>query len=236
MKSLVLLVTVAACHASDSPLVDARDAPTSSLPAGDEFDGATLGPTWDILDATRADIAVANGSLTIAPHGNALWFNAGTGPLVYKLATGDFKVTSTVHARKTSDATQPPDRPIEVGGLMLRNPAAPPENYVFLDIGFAEQQRLGVEHKSTRDSASTFDETPSSADADLRLCRTGSTISAWRRDPASSSWQLELTVDRPDLPATVQVGLDASTGQATPDVTIHFDNVSFDLVGGGCDR
>jgi hypothetical protein len=212
------------------------DGPATGLPAGDSFDGTTLDLSWSVYNAGRADIAVAGGVLSIAPHGNALWFGAGSGPLVSKLTVGDFKITATVHARKTTDASMPPDLPIEVGGLMIRNPAGPPENYVFVDIGYAEQQRLGVEHKSTRDSTSTFDETVSGADADLRLCRLGTAITAWRRDPGSTTWRLELTVDRPDLPAAIQAGLDASTGQAAPNVTITFDAVAFDAVGAGCDR
>jgi len=241
--ALAMAVVLGGCGSSpsDTPSPDGGDPPsgdgaTSGLPSSDPFDGNALDPAWQAFNPGRGDVAVHDGKLTIAPHGNALWFAGGSGPLLWKLVTGDVKITAHVHARKTSDASAPPDRDIEVGGLMMRNPTSATENYVFLDVGYAEQRRLGVEHKSTRDGISTFNETASGADAQLRLCRTGATITALRRDSDAAAWQVELTVDRPDLPATLQAGPNASTGQASPDVTISWDEIQFEAVGAGCDR
>jgi hypothetical protein len=186
-----------------------------------------------IYNADKGDIAIANGALSMKPHGGALWFAAGAGPLVYKLVTGDFKVTATVHAHKASNVSLPPDLDIEVGGVMARAPTTN-QSYVFLDIGYAEQHRLGVEHKSTVADVSTYDETISGNEAELRICRTGATMTLLRRDIGQTTWKTELTVARPDLPATLQVGADASTGQSTPDVEITFDAITFAPIGAGC--
>jgi hypothetical protein len=246
-SSWVFVVALAGCGSNTSAGVDA--APTSDavdvgadspppgvLPAGDTFEGSALDASWSILDPTDGDFAVTGGRLAIVPRPQALWFNERTGPFVFKLVTGDVKVTAPVHARRTSDPMQPPSQFVEVGGIMMRNPQSASENYVFLDVGFAEQGRIAVEHKSTVDGVSVFGETSSSPDADLRLCRTGTMIAAYRRDPGTTVWQLELAVDRADLPPVLQVGLDASTFQQAPDVTITFDEVTFEPVGDGCDR
>src|SRR5262249_6702032 len=152
----------------------------------DDFGGTSLDPSWTVLHANLVDITVGGGALGLSPHPNALWYNAGEGPLVYKLVTGDFKATTVAHARKKSNPSLPPDLPIEVGGVRARAPADPPANYVFLDVGYAEMNQLAVEHKSTTSSSSVFGETASPPDLELRLCRTGATFTALRRDAGSS--------------------------------------------------
>jgi hypothetical protein len=206
-----------------------------TIPASDEFNGSTLDPSWLVYNPERVTLAVVGGVLSMKPLGGALWFADGSGPLVYKLVTGDFKATAMVHARKATDSTAPPDLDIEVGGVMARAPGAD-QNYVFLDVGYAEQQRLGVEHKSTIANDSVFDETPSGADAELRVCRAGATFTLLRRDAPTQPWRTELQVSRPDLPATLQVGPNASTIQAAPNLAVTFDQVTFNAVGAGCDQ
>jgi hypothetical protein len=169
-----------------------------------------------------------------------LWYNASQGVLVYKNVTGDFKATTTVHVRSAYGATTPPTQSIELGGLMARDPAssmgALGESYVLQVIGFGEQGHLAVEHKSTTNSVSVFDEVPWPADAELRLCRTGSTFTMYRRTVGTTTWTQDSQTARADLPATLQVGPNTYALQSAPDLVVYFDRFTFESVGGGCDQ
>src|SRR5262249_51328643 len=117
-------------------------------PSGDEFEGSMLDASWTIFRPDLADVAVADGALSITPKPKDLWYQASQGVVVYKTLTGDFKVTTTVHARKASDPSAPPAQFADVGGLMARNPGGDAENYVLGVVGYAEMNELAVEHKS----------------------------------------------------------------------------------------
>lgn len=235
---IALAPLATACSSSPPPPRDGAggaDAPTPVIPTSDDFNGTTLDPSWTVLDPARVDVAVAGGALRLTPRPNALWFDAGEGGLVYKRVTGDFTATATVHARKASDAMMPPAQSIELGGVMARDPNGPPENYVFVVIGFGEQGHLAVEHKTTANSASTFAEVPFGADAELRLCRQGARFTLYRRTLGATTWTEDFTIARTELPATLQVGANAYDGDAAPDVTIAFDVFTFAALGaGGC--
>ena len=250
MWRVVVLLAASACSSSsgskqadaamaaDAPTaIDAPgDAPASTLPASDDFAGAALDPSWTVLEANRVTVAVTGGALRLTPAPNALWYNASRGGLVYKMVTGDFIATATVHARKTSNAAMPPSLPIELGGVMARAPGTASENYVFIVIGYGEQNGLAVEHKSTTNSASTFAEIPFGPDAELRLCRKGAVFTLYRRTPGAATWTQDYQVTRTDLPAALQVGPNAYDMQATPDVTMSFDQFTFaPVVGGNCE-
>src|SRR5438445_8745903 len=142
MRAAILLMIVCACGSSPSApdaspgAPDANpaapDAPAAQLPASDPFDGAALDPSWTILDPSKVTATVGGGQLTLTPAPNALWYNAGVGGLAYKLVTGDFTATTTVHVHKTGSAA-PPDQMIELGGVMARAPGAT-ENYVLIVV------------------------------------------------------------------------------------------------------
>ena len=117
---------------------------------------------------------------------------------------------------------------------MARNPTGTSENYVLGVVGYAEMNQLAVEHKTTTNSVSDYGESPFGADAELRLCRTGSIFAVYYRRPGDSTWTLSFAPNRPDLPATLQVGPVAYTGAASPDFVTIFDRIAFEPVGGGC--
>src|SRR5437867_2879919 len=106
-------------HMSNPDLASAPAPPLS-----DDFSADPLG-NWTVLHPDLLDISIAAGALVLTPH-QSLWYQASEGPLVYKLVpAGDFVVTSTVHARKASDAAQPPDGLYSLGGLMARKSGSP---------------------------------------------------------------------------------------------------------------
>jgi hypothetical protein len=208
-----------------------------SWPSGDEFEGTELDKSWTILRPDLADVAVAAGALSITPKPNDLWYQASQGVLVYKLLSGDFKVTTTVHARKANDPNTPPAQFADVGGLMARSPSGGAENYVLGVVGYAEMNELAVEHKSTKDSQSDYGETPFAADAELRLCRTGPSFTIYYRHPGDSGWPASVApIERADLPAELEVGLVAYTGASSPDYVSSFERIAFEPIGAGCDQ
>ena len=250
MRAMVVVLAASACSSSSggkqadaSVAIDASgspdgsiDGPASTLPASDDFEGGALDPSWTVLEATRVTVAVNGGALRLTPAPNALWYNASRGGLVYKSVTGDFIATATVHARKTSNASMPPSLPVELGGVMARAPGTGAENYVFIVVGYGTQNTVAVEHKSTTNSASMYAEVPFGADAELRICRKGAVFTLYRRAPGAGTWMQANQVTRADLPATLQVGPNAYNMQATPDLTVSFDQFTFAaVVGGNCE-
>ncbi|HET7544778.1 MAG TPA: hypothetical protein VFK05_33150 [Polyangiaceae bacterium] len=208
---------------------------SGTVPASDSFDGTTLDPSWTVFRPDLADIAVADGTLSLAPRSGAAWYQASQADLVYKLVTGDFKATTTVHARKASNRSQPPAQFADVGGIMARNPSSSTENYVLGVVGYAEMNQLAVEHKTTTNSKSVYGEVAFQPDAEFRLCRVGSTFTIYYRSPGDNGWGTAFApFERPDLPATVQVGAIAYTGVAAPDFVAIFDDFRFEPLGAGC--
>ena len=208
---------------------------SSTVPASDTFDGTTLDASWTVFRPDLADISVADGSLSIVPHSGALWYQASQADLVYKLVTGNFKATTTVHARKASNRAQTPAQFADVGGIMARNPSGSSENYILGVVGYAEMNQLAVEHKSTTNSKSVYGEVAFTPDAEFRLCRQGSTFTIYYRHIGDATWGPAFEpFERPDLPTTLQVGAIAYTGASAPDFVAIFDHFTFEPVGAGC--
>src|SRR5262249_9481408 len=231
MRSPVLLLVgfVAACAAcgSANEISEAADAPmgkvdaappapridaASVIPAGDTFDGVSLDGSWAVHNVERVDIHVAGGQLRLAPHPNQVWLNNKEGALVYKLVAGDFKVTTTVHARLTADLGKPLDHGFQGGGLMVRDQDSPPENLVFINAGVGTMDQLAILAESTKNGSSTSQQSPWGADAELRICRTGGTFTTYKRNAGDTTWMQDFQVMRGDLPPVLQVGPDVSAG------------------------
>jgi hypothetical protein len=204
---LALLFSAACGSTAKQPPGGNSDAGVAAL--SDNFAGSSLDPAWSVVNPQDVSLSVASGSLTMQLTHGVLWFNASRGVLVYKLVTGDFAATTTAHARKASAPAQPPDSAIHLGGLMARGPASDSgsENYLFAVVGFGDQGHLTVETKTTVNGSSQYDGPVwPSADAELRLCRVGRQFSLYKRSVGATAWTPAAAYDRPDLPATLQVG------------------------------
>jgi hypothetical protein len=178
------------------------------------------------------DIKSENGSLIVTLKRRALWFMEQRGVLVYKSIDGNFKITADVHTAKHSDPTQPPggNGSVQLGGLMARNGNGGQENYVFIVVG-ADSDGLSVETKNTMESLSKYNGPAwDSADAGLRLCRFGKTFNLYKRHVnTNETWTLAASFDRPDLPDSLQVGLNIYTDSA-PDLQIRYENVKIEPI------
>ncbi|MEZ4432245.1 MAG: hypothetical protein R3F65_07505 [bacterium] len=110
---------------------------------------------------------------------------------------------------------------------MARDPVTPPEDYVFIVVG-RDIDDLSVETKTTLAGRSAYTGPPwPSSDAALRICRLGDTFRLYKRPIDGGEWILADTFDRPDLPATLQVGAIAYTNSAMPDLTVAFEEIVF---------
>jgi hypothetical protein len=145
---------------------------------------------------------------------------------------GDFKITADVYTAKESDPSRPPggDGSVQLSGLMVRDGSGGLENYVFIVVG-DDGNGLSVETKNTVDGFSRYDG-PSwgLAEAALRICRFGSTFNLYKRAVGSGhAWELADSFDRPDLPGTLQAGVNIYT-DSTPDLQARFENLIIEPV------
>ena len=207
----------------------------------DEFNGSSLDGSWSIVNGNNFSHSVSGGALHITPTTNTLWWMGdASGALVYKLVTGNFKATIAVRARRASDPTQPVGpTDYQFGGIIARAPGGASQNYVFGVIG-DRGPTLQVETKTTTNDTSlvTAEDWPS-GDAQLRLCRVGSTFHVLSRPIGGGSWAIAAPFGppyaRPDLPATLQVGPIAYAWTNTPDLRASFDYAHFASVASDAD-
>jgi len=93
---------------------------------------------------------------------------------------------------------------------------------------FEENRGLAVETKTTTGSLSVYDGPGwPSGDAELRLCRLGSTYRLYKRAIGAQEWTLAATFQRPDLPETLQVGPFLYAADVNADLVASFDEVQF---------
>ena len=204
-------------------------APTPTLIPGFE--------DWSVFNPDYVDIKTENGSLILTLKHRALWFMNQHGVLVYKAVAGNFKITADVYTSKNSDPTQPPggNGSVQLGGVMARNGDSGRENYVFIVVG-DDGDGLSVETKTTQNAESKF-EGPAwdSPNAELRLCRFGEAFTAYKRHVGTNdTWTLAKTFDRPDLPDTLQVGVNIYT-DSEPDLQIRYNNIAIQPISSEAD-
>jgi hypothetical protein len=187
---------------------------------------------WSVFRPHAVSIAVENDALILTLRSRALWFMNERGVLVYKPTSGNFRITAEVHAARTSDPSLPPggDGSVQLGGLMARSDNAGQENYVFIVIG-NDGNGPSIETKNTVDSLSKYDGPGwDSVEAELRICRLGSTFNLYKRHlKVNEAWMLAESVDRPDLPDSLQVGVNIYTDHS-PDITVRFENLRIDSI------
>jgi hypothetical protein len=206
----------------------------SRLPRSDRFNGRTLDRSWSTVQPDLVSARVRDGALSLTLRGPALWFNASVGVLMFKPVSGNFKATTTVRTRSQSEPDEPPTAAIRLGGLMARDPASDEtqrQNYVHIVVGNGPDGVLAVEHKTTANNNSVYEAPPwPSSDAQLRICRVGSTYSMFARPLGSKAWQLAASYERPDLPETLQVGADVYSPNAPPDLRARWNEITFQRV------
>ncbi|HYM28384.1 MAG TPA: hypothetical protein VET66_09555, partial [Steroidobacteraceae bacterium] len=144
----------------------------------------------------------------------------------YKLVSGNVMVTARLRA--SGKQTDTPTSVDSLAGLMARSPdngswQTGHENWVLVDAGHGSSASPlpQIETKTTVNSASELQLQPSVADwVYLRLVRVGPVV-ALLSHAEGMPWQLNACYMRPDLPAELQVGVNAFTDwQSIPDALV----------------
>jgi len=210
-------------------------APPSSAPPSENSTAPGQTPIpgfedWQLINPQAVRISVDGGTLVMDLIGSVIWFNADKGVLLYRDVTGDFRATATVRTSKASDPSKPPgeDGSVQLAGLMART-EVPAENSVFIVSGSIGNS-TGLETKTTDSSRSIYIQRglPTGGDAELRLCRIGSTFLLWwRHVDSNEDWTHMSTLDRKDMPETLQVGANIYT-DGVPDVVARFEHLTIE--------
>lgn len=244
--ALALATAGAACGGGNGTRIDASPAdarppsatdarrptgPDAAPPNGesDEFNGSSLDESWNRIRDDLLGISVSGGELHLVAEEYSVWFEGEAGGALYKGVAGDFKATTSVKARKESDPSQCVGSEYQFGGVIAFNPNDTDRwNYVFVVVG-DRGGYLSVETKSTINSSSDVEgpEWPS-CDAELRLCRIGSSFHLYKRAIGATTWTKAIAYDRPDLPATLNVGPFAYAYTRSPDLRASFAHVAIE--------
>jgi hypothetical protein len=196
----------------------------------DEFAAESLSESWKVHDGDHFEREVKGGALVITPTANVVWYKADSGPMLYKLVEGNFRVTTAVRARSSKTPERPVGNGYQFAGLIARSPASDStgeEDYVFNVVGYRKDY-LAVETKTTDDDRSDVlgPEWPS-GDAELRICRHNGTFLVLKRPIGGSKWELGTTYQRNDLPKKLQVGPIAYTYTDGWDLRARFDYLRY---------
>lgn len=180
--------------------------------AGSAYRGMTAGQINTATIASWDANITAPGTLTITNTGGA-WRAAGDGPMLWQMVSGDF--TNTVQVSDMSQLN------FNFSGLIVRNPdTTSGQNYVSLAV-FAEFN-IGLVYRNTiNDGDSDIGFTPTyfvQEDKNtwpkwLWISREGTFITL-NASTNGVDWEFITQVDRPDLPAELQVGIYNSTHSA----------------------
>jgi hypothetical protein len=232
--------TDAGPDAEDAEPTDA-DPPDLGVDAGsiedlsDEFDDSATFMNWslrDVVEGTPAQYTVLDidttttDHLTIVPTASH-WLNDTAGVFMFKTITGDFVMRTQVSTWDTMFAGQSIMVPYNTAGLMARDPAGAtgPENWIEIANGYTSSF-TGAIDMSTANSVSDLSEVPTSNPVELQICRLQDLFKVYYRSDASTDWTLAHNRVRPDLPATLQVGV-AVNAYMTARIRAELDWIRF---------
>jgi hypothetical protein len=159
---------------------------------------------------------VEGSRLVLQPKSSG-WFEDNTAGHLYREVTGDFIVTTRMKVEGTR--TPVPQRSFSLAGLFVREPRTltqatwklKQENWLFFSVGTAfPAGRSQFEIKSTYNSLSTLKISDAKEGwVRLRIARSGELFTLLYQEDGSRQWNVLDQFIRPDLPATLNVGLTA---------------------------
>jgi hypothetical protein len=226
--------TVAAATATPAPPAAppaATPTPADDLAAlSDEFDNAASLVDWKNLATVEGfpnqvesgDVNTTKpGQLYMVPYVSG-WYGDYRGIFLYKEVTGDFDVTTRITA--TGKNSPIPRHIFSLAGVRARTPRAITmqtwtkggENWVFVNTGYGDNEpgrkgKAQMETKTTVNSDSTLELVAiPTGPVDIRMVRVGPAFVMLYRAPGQD-WTVSERFLRADMPATLQVGMDAYT-------------------------
>jgi hypothetical protein len=159
---------------------------------------------------------IEQGQLVLRPKSSG-WFEDNTAGHLYREVTGDFIVTTKLKVAGTQSPV--PQRSFSLAGLLIREPrrltkttwTPKGENWLFFSLGTAfPAGQPQFEIKSTYNSLSTLKISEAKPGwTKLRIARSGELFTLLYQQEGSNEWRVLDQFIRPDLPATLNVGLTA---------------------------
>lgn len=231
----------------------------------DEFDSDATLANWQNLAAAEGlpdriasmDANKTNpGMLRILPNSGA-WWGGYHGIFLWKEVKGDFVITTRVKVSGRSGGE--PEQIWTISGLLVRAQADAKaamadrkENWIYVMTGRGPGSERVIDAKSTMDSVNVWDIVPAEAAwYELRIVRLGPLFVEFCR-PDGGQWMVRKRILRPDLPETVQAGINVTSdfklsatmkaaeyntrlypGKSAPDSVTLFDYVRFSAPGAG---
>ena len=220
------LLATAMLALADTPLPRAHGGCDADLAClGAEFGSADALAGWrqfhDVEGwpsmTRRLEVNAASGELHLEPTTSG-WYADFHAPFVFREVAGDFTVTTRLRADGLAGGL--PRAAWSLAGLMVRAPrqvtprtwTAGGEDWLFITTGVADDvSRPVIETKTTRHSQSRLRLHAARAGwVELRVTRRGASFElASRWD--GEEWVVRDRFERGDLPATLQVGINAYT-------------------------
>ncbi len=261
----LLFVLSVACGSSSSASLDAGpaavdggarvdagpvvDASISELPIQEFFDGTALPPDFSVLHAGAvSELAVSDGQLQVTTESETVWWMSQNNALyVYQsINVSDFAVTTAVRARRSSQDSMSINSGYHYAGPMIRTPSsdpAGPQNFTFVAVGYQGGCDGGasncIESKSTVSDESSIErlQLAGATDVQLRLCKVGSSVTAYYRPSiGSGNWIERDSWTRDDMAGNLQVGLMAFSFSVEGDqLRALYDDFEIRAVGSAAD-
>jgi regulation of enolase protein 1 (concanavalin A-like superfamily) len=194
----------------------------------DEFDGAASLGRWRSHGAAEGwpemirTLGIDGGGVLRLEPTVSGWYADFRAPFLFQEVDGDFVATTRVRARGTGGDL--PSVTWSLAGLMVREPRATTaetwepraENWLFATTGIAARAGQPVlETKTTVNGRSALNLHPVPAGwLELRIVRVRADFLVFYRPDGAAQWTLQERFYRPDLPRTLQVGVNAYSGWA----------------------
>ncbi len=163
-------------------------------------------------------IEIKDGFLEIEPWTSG-WYADYHAPFLFKEIAGDFSVECRLLVSGVKSTA--PSTTWSLSGLMVRSPRdisskdwkPKGENWLFLTTGVARSvDRPVFETKTTVNSRSTLQLHPNKLDwVQLKIVRTSTLFTLYYKYDQDDDWTQIEQFNRPDLPQTLQVGINAYT-------------------------
>lgn len=207
--------------------------PESRLQSDLEIDLTQPLKGWKWFKPELVEYQFTDKGLVVEAKKESVWWKNKTAASLYHLVEGDIEIQVKVRARKTSDDQSFPAHDYQFGGISLRDPAGGAifgrENYLFNVVGY-RGAGLQIETKNTINGYSDVSGYDwSSADAELKIRRSGSLFEMYARLPESNDWIHVNSFERDDLPEVLELGLIVyafSHGKGRFDLTVTFEQLS----------
>lgn len=188
-------------------------ADSASEPFRDDFDDRGSLGAWELRQGQRlsggpGEVAVVDGELRIvSPH--ASWLDQAESIGLAREISGDVDVTARV--RTTGVLGDRPDIAWSLAGLMLRDPAEGPADWIHWTVGEVGGPVLERKRTSTGRSILELIELPDASPVDLRLIRKADlVVLAYRQ--RDEPWIVAYAYTWVDMPETVELLLTAQSG------------------------